>query len=254
MRDVLGLLAVVSLAISAGCGSVIIDESELDWLNPSPKVELEVEEETTVAPPAQATAAAPDAPARKDNKDKKGGDWSMSEYASFVKGVPANPRGEGDGLEKSREWTVLDWANPAEVAAWKRREQGDDVILVTRLKGGKKDKVAVARAVNIALDTTGALGMDVYNGTDRKIDVAFAVHATVDDVYSESTTQPARPGWTHLEWDLSKSNFKTEASGWKNEVGIWGAQDIRRLVVLFYDSKEAAVAVDRIEASLVEKE
>jgi hypothetical protein len=204
--------------------------------------ETQLEVETTAAADQPLTAAV---------RVEATADWSVDDFKSFVQEVPENPMGGGDGLEKHREWAVMNWANPAEASAWKRGQADDDVLLVVRLKGGQKDKVAIMREAELALAKTGTIRMDVYNSTSKKVDIAFAVHATVDDVYSESATQPARPGWNHLEWDLAGSTYKTEASGWKNTAQLWGGEEVKKLVILVYDSGQLTIAIDKIEADVV---
>jgi len=230
------VLMAIAAGVLAGCGATAVVEESAS----APAAAVEV---TPVAPqPAPAGPAEQPTPPQQVSFDVK----------AFLRAAPPNPNSGPDGLERSREWVVLDWANPAEVAAWKYRESLDDVVLVIRLKGGPRDKVAVMRPAALQLRKDGKLRMDVFNGTNREMAVAFAVQSTVDDVYSESVALPAKPGWTHLEFDLAAQNFKTAASDWKHTTTLWGPEEVRRLVLLVYDAGAGAVIVDRIEVDAEE--
>ena len=167
--------------------------------------------------------------------------------AELVKSLPANPRTIPDGLVRSRDWKALNWANPAQVSPWKKRKNGDDVVLVVTTRGGKGDKTAVSRAVGIAADTKGELRMDVYNAGSKEVPISFAVFASVDRVYSESVTQKLKPGWNRTVFSLSASTFKTASSEWKNNTKLWGAGDVREIAILFYSDKPAAFVIDGVE-------
>jgi hypothetical protein len=244
VRSSILVIAAYCLATCLGCGSAYVDDGSTS--------ETTVALEVTAPQPSLNTPAAPEPRPQPEPAVEQVRDWTAVDFGEFIRRLPANPMGEGDGFEKHREWSVVGWANPADVAAWKRQDAGDDVALIVRLKGGTKDKSAAIRSVEISLAKRGTLSMDVYNSSGRNVGIAFAVHASVDDVYSESTLLQAAPGWSRLSWDLAASTYKTEASGWENKVPIWGASDIRKLVLLFYDAKEVALAVDRIEADLDE--
>jgi hypothetical protein len=185
-------------------------------------------------PPAKEAAAPKPAPAPKAP-------------AEFVKTLPPNPRSITDGLVRVRNWKALNWANPADVAPWRKKKSGDDVVLVVTLKGGKGDKTAVSRPVGIVADAKGQLRMDVYNGGPKGVEIAFAVFASVDRVYSESVAKKLKPGWNRVAFDLSASTFKSAASEWKNNTKLWGAGDVRELAILFYSDKPTAFAIDGIE-------
>jgi hypothetical protein len=186
---------------------------------------------------------------------------------------PANPRGQPGGLERGGEWKALDWGNTVEVSAWKRPRAGEDVLLLVgslcarspltvlpgagedvlllvRFAEGKHDKAAIKAEVGLDLGGKGSLRLDVFNPTTRKIPVAFAAFATDDRVYSESGTKPAKPGWSHLEWDLSASTYKTAATGWKYTSALQRREDVREIVLLFYDKKSAALGIDGIEVDV----
>jgi hypothetical protein len=234
MRSLARVFVVVAGAVAGGCGGGYVDEY--------------YEDVGAVTVEVSAPAAEEDGPAVVSTKRSAAGDgWNPAE---FVKSVPANPRGAANGLEKHREWQALDWANPAQVSAWKRHASGDDVVLVVNLKGGGKDKAAVLRAAEIAVEKNGRFALDVFNPTDREINVAFAVFAGLEDVYSESIAKPAAAGWSHLEWDLAAKTFKSEASGWKNSTALWGTDQVKRLVLLFYDSGKATLVIDDIQVDL----
>lgn len=223
----------MGILLHSGCGTEYYEESETPAGTPAVQVE-------PIAPAPVGAEEVPAAPA-KDIKE-------------LVRTLPPNPSGSGDGLERSRAWKALDWANPAEVAGWKRSEGADDVVLVVRLKGGKRDKAAVSRPVDLALAKTGTLRMDVYNATARTIPVGFAVTASPDRVYSESIQKKASPGWSRVEFDLGANTYKSAASEWEHDVTMWGREDVRELIVLIYDPGTGDVALDRIQADVVEKE
>ena len=167
--------------------------------------------------------------------------------AEFVKVLPANPGSTSDGLVRSRDWKTLPWANPAEVSPWKKKKSGDDVVLVVMSKGGEGDKTAVSRLVKIAADATGEIRIDVYNAGPGAARIAVGVFASVDRVYSESLARDLKPGWNRVAFDLSAETFKTAASEWKNTAKLWGPDDLREIVILFYHDRPAAFAIDGVE-------
>lgn len=171
----------------------------------------------------------------------------------FVKAMPSNPRAGADGLERDRGWKPLEWDNPCTASIWKRSEASDDAVLVVELEGGESDKAAVSRPVKLSFAESGTLRVDVYNSTSRAIPVAFAAFSSVDRVYSESKTQKAGVGWSHLEFDLGASTYKSSMSEWKNTAKLWGADDVREIVLLFYDGKAATLGVDRLEIDTEKK-
>lgn len=166
---------------------------------------------------------------------------------AFVKALPPNPLAGPDGLERDRDWEPVTWDNPCSVSVWKRAEGSADVVLVVGLEGGESDKAGVTRGVSLSLAETGTLRMDVYNPTSRTIPVAFAAFSSVDRVYSESKARKAGPGWSHLEFDLAASTYKTAASEWRHTAKLWGPEDVVELIILFYDNGSAMLAVDRLE-------
>ncbi len=172
---------------------------------------------------------------------------SESAAREFVKAMPPNPRAGADGLERHRDWGPLKWDNPCTASVWKRSGATDDVVLVVGLEGGASDKAAVARKVELAFAESGTLRMDVYNGTSRGIPVAFAVFSSVDRVYSEAKPAAAPSGWSRLEFDLGASIYKTASSEWKYTARLWGPEDVREVVILFYDGGVATLALDRVE-------
>ena len=124
------------------------------------------------------------------------------------------------------------------------------MLLLVKSAEGKHDKAAIKADVGLKLGGKGSLRLDVFNPTARKIPVAFAIFASDDRVYSESGTKPAKPGWNHLEWDLSASIYKTAATGWKYTSTLQRREDVREIVLLFYDKKGAALAIDGIEVDV----
>jgi len=161
--------------------------------------------------------------------------------AEFVKVLPA------DGLVRSRDWKALPWANPADISPWKKRKGGDDVVLVVMSKGGEGDKTAVSRLVRIAAEATGELRIDVYNAGPDTARIAVGVFASVDRVYSESLARELKPGWNRVAFNLSAETFKTAASEWKNAAKLWGPDDLREIVILFYHDGPAAFAIDGVD-------
>ncbi len=230
-------VAVVGIvAALAGCGGGAYQD--LDY-SPAAVVDAAGEAAKTgsaarVQPPAEDKTPAKPAVMPKD-------------AAEFVKALPANPRKMSDGLARNRGWNALNWANPADVSAWRKQKSADDVVLVVLLKGGDKDKAAVSRPVDIAADADGELRMDVYSAASQEVPIAFAAFASVDRVYSESAPQSLKPGWNRVVFDLSAPTFKTAASEWKNDTKLWGADDVREIAILFYLDKPAAFAIDGIE-------
>jgi len=163
---------------------------------------------------------------------------------SFLKRIPSNPvSGTPDGLARSRDWKVLDWANPAEVSPWKWRSAADDVALVVKLDGGKLDKTALSRQLKLAVAENGKLRMTIYNATMRHLPIAIAVFTSVDRVYFEGTRKILRPGWNRVTYELTASDFKCASSQWKHTAAIWGKDDVREIVLLFYGTKAPAAGV-----------
>jgi len=167
--------------------------------------------------------------------------------AEFVKNLSANPAGTSDGLVRSRDWKTLPWANPADVSPWKKRKDGDDVVLVVMSKGGEGDKTAASRLVRVAAEATGELRIDVYYAGPGAAKIAVGVFASVDRVYSESMARDLKPGWNRVAFDLSAETFKTAASEWRNSAKLWGPDDLREIVILFYHDRPAAFAIDGVE-------
>ncbi|MHC4198710.1 MAG: hypothetical protein ACYSU0_01775 [Planctomycetota bacterium] len=163
---------------------------------------------------------------------------------TFLKKIPANPvSGTSDGLARSRDWKVLEWANPAEVSPWKWRSAADDVALIVKLDGGKLDKTALSRKLKLAIADKGKLRMDIYNATMQQLPVAVAVYTSVDRVYFEGKRKMVRPGWNRVTYDLGASDFKCASSEWKHTAAIWGKDDVREIVLLFYGTKAPAAGV-----------
>jgi len=167
--------------------------------------------------------------------------------AEFVKSLPANPRSISDGLVRSRDWKTLPWANPADVSPWRKKKGGDDVVLVVMSKGGKGDKTAVSRLVRVAAEATGEFRIDVYSAGPGAARIAVGVFASVDRVYSESMARDLKLGWNRVVFDLSEETFKTAASEWRNTSKLWGPDDLREIVILFYHDGPAAFSIDGIE-------
>jgi len=171
-------------------------------------------------------------------------DTGVWDPKTFLKRIPANPvSGTPDGLARSRDWKVLDWANPAEVSPWKWRSATDDVALVVKLDGGKLDKTALSRQLKLAVADKGKLRMTIYNATMRHLPIAIAVFTSVDRVYFEGKRKILRPGWNPVTYDLTASDFKCASSEWKHTAAIWGKDDVREIVLLFYGTKAPAAGV-----------
>ncbi len=208
------------------------------------------EEEDTATEAAAAVVVTParvtETPAAKTTVDltPASTDTGVWDPKTFLKRIPANPvSGTPDGLARSRDWKVLDWGNPAEVSPWKWRSAADDVALVVKIDGGKLDKTALARQLKLAVAENGKLRMTIYNATMRHLPMAIAVFTSVDRVYFEGKRKILRPGWNRLIYDLTASDFKCASSEWKHTAAIWGKDDVRELVLLFYGMNAPAAGV-----------
>ena len=227
------IAGVASLAlVLAGCGVYYDEEEDTGTEGAAPVVVTPAR--VTETPTGTGTVDVSPAKTETDVWDLK----------SFLKKIPANPvSGTPDGLARSRDWKVLDWANPAEISPWKWRRAADDVALVVKLDGGRLDKTAISRQLKLAVAEKGTLRMDVYNATMRHLPVAIAVYTSVDRVYFESKRRLLRPGWNRVVYELTASDFKCASSEWKHTAAIWGKDDVREIVLLFYGTKAPAAGV-----------
>ena len=227
------IAVVASLAlVLVGCGVSYVEEEDTGTEAAAPVVVTPAR--VTETPTARSTVDL--TPAKTET-----GAWDPK---SFLKKIPANPvSGTPDGLARSRAWKVLDWANPAEVSPWKWRSAEDDVALIVKLDGGKLDKTALSRQLKLAVAEKGTLRMDVYNATMRHLPIAIAVFTSVDRVYFEGKRKLLRPGWNRVVYELTASDFKCASSEWKHTAAIWGKDDVREIVLLFYGTKAPAAGV-----------
>lgn len=166
---------------------------------------------------------------------------------TFLKSLPPNPLSAQEGLEKlSLTWRGSKWYNPTQVVIWPYPETKKNRVILAKLSKGPKDKAVIIGKTNLSLNASKVFYMDVYNSTDVVIPVALGLKTGPDAHYYESISQPAKHGWNHLRFDLTASNYKTSTTGWQHTSKLENTKDVSEIIILFYYSGEAEVAIDCI--------
>ena len=153
-----------------------------------------------------------------------------------------------DGLEKG-DWTVEPWGAPAVVSA--NADAGDRGVVLRAVASGDGEKIAVRRAVELALPPGSRLLCEVFNRSDKDIGIAWAFSTGEAAEYQESPPQRVPPGRWVLDLAVSPqaAAFKSEATGWRHEAPLRAPEQIRSLTLLVYGAaRDGEVWVDRIRA------
>lgn len=80
----------------------------------------------------------------------------------------------------------------------------------------------------------GVFNVKVYNPTNQDMKIGVAI-STGNWQWHESVQYDLKANsWTDLQVDLNASNFKTEASGWKNEVALANRGSAKQLNLLIF--------------------
>ena len=172
--------------------------------------------------------------------------------ASKIKAVPLpatlpKSPAAAEGLEASAPWKALNWANPAELSVV---TEGGNVLMRLKAAGGKFDKVALSAVDKLSLAEKGEAAFHIYNPARKSLSIAFGVFVTQDRVYYESPAVEVGTGWKEVKFDLAASSYKCDSSKWEYKAALWKREDVRELVLLFYESGPFEAAVDGFRINL----
>jgi hypothetical protein len=115
-----------------------------------------------------------------------------------------------------------------------------------------KNKVAISREDYLNLDNA-KIKMDIYCPYPFGITVALAFDAGDNWAYFESPSKPLKKGWNKdVTFDLSKPNFKCQASDWKHTEELASKNDIRKIHILIYRPSKMEVQTIYIDNIRIE--
>jgi len=105
----------------------------------------------------------------------------------------------------------------------------------------KKDKTVLCADARFGVAENGKLYLSVYCAEEEPPKVALAVLAGETREWHESTPKELRKGWTTLEWPVSGTDWKTQASGWNHSATVKTPSDLRGIRVLIYNGASKGV-------------
>jgi hypothetical protein len=150
-----------------------------------------------------------------------------------------------DGLESRPGWRQENpaYANEAKIGIEELQHGGiTNKVLRVDFTAGDKHKAAVRRKVSIDASGSPRLSLQVHNPGKRPVGISVAVKSGERYVYFESptTTIPPTTDRPHeVVFDLSATNFKSEASGWNHSAPIANAEDIRELQIQIHNRRRS---------------
>lgn len=162
-----------------------------------------------------------------------------------------------EGFEGDIKWQPNTWENVGMVELTQSNEESSEgtySLKVDMLEEAIdwKNKVSFSKEDYLNLDDAKIL-MDIYCPYPFGITVALAFDAGDNWTYFESPSKPLKKGWNKgVTFDLSKANFKTQASDWKHSVELAGSNDIRKIHILIYRPSKMEVQTVYIDNIRIE--
>jgi hypothetical protein len=151
-----------------------------------------------------------------------------------------------EGLE-TRAWMPESpqYFNPVEVQ--RVMLDGDDPTAALQItcKAGTQDKAAVRLSMAASTNQHSRFCLSVANQGRRPIDIGIAVKTGSRYVYHESepVTVEASGKFKRLIFNLKDKTWKSEASGWQNNIPLAEGDQIREIQILFHNGKQDAKLV-----------
>jgi len=164
--------------------------------------------------------------------------------------VPNSPLKDDarQGLEDGT-WTVEAFGNGCDVSVVKPKGNEQNPLLKIDCLGGRREKAAVRSTQSLALAEKGSIHCAVYCNEKNLPKLAIALATGESYTFQESETIDLKEGWNDVAIDLASKKWKSEASKWKHDAELVGRDDVRAIVLLVYNGRNAAIVyVDGLQA------
>lgn len=217
----------------SGCASpTLVDEATSSNTQKQPRVSVTPNETQADAKEADKN--------KQDETDKK----TKDNRPALVEHLKPSPLKGRDGLVSYTGWLKAPWGNDLNITATTWGEATENHLLVLELKNGASEKCALSLPVKLSFEGVKIIALDVFNTSNKSMDVAFAVFSTPDRVFAESVRHPVMPGWNRVLFDVDAKTFKAKSTNWQHKQALYGRKDIREVVLLFYSPIATSVIVD----------
>lgn len=151
-----------------------------------------------------------------------------------------------DGFDKKElHWTPVNWQNarPIELSIADSPPKADASdgkyslrIDIKEDVNKSKTKIAIYREEELDLSKHN-ISLDIFVQNSMNASAAVAFETGKKWTYYESSPVPLKKGWNkEVTFNLGKANFESQASGWKYNVRLADRNDIRKVVVLVYNT------------------
>lgn len=142
-------------------------------------------------------------------------------------------------------WKPVTWsdreANPCTVAV--EEKDGTKQLAIT-FQGGKADKAAIMRPLNMDIKSRAKLSLDAVNATGGVLQVAIALDT---DKYYEGRTNPFKANANlGITFDLRKDDFKSAEKHWVHAARVSRPEAARYLYILIYSNAPGKLYLDNV--------
>ncbi|MFW6163989.1 MAG: hypothetical protein ACODAJ_14580 [Planctomycetota bacterium] len=141
-----------------------------------------------------------------------------------------------EGLEARAGWTTEAWGSSAEITVGAAKGQ-DNKMLRVWLAGKEKDKVNVMLEKDFDLSKKKALNFDMYNFSQKRIDVAVAFINRPGWKFYESlpkTVLPTGDTPKQITVDLTSNRWKSADTKWRHKTALLNPDKIIKMYFLLY--------------------
>ncbi|NRA36743.1 MAG: hypothetical protein HRU15_01265 [Planctomycetes bacterium] len=166
-----------------------------------------------------------------------------------------------EGLEKSGKWRSenIKWANAVTVTQHgiDMGENRTNTVLQAEYLGGDNYKAAAVLQTTIDLREQNQCNFYISNPSDKAIRISIAVKCGSRWNYFESRTKsvPAQAVWEVMTFDLTRKDFKSQATNWAHKSSIDELHAVREIQILIHNEKEdGMLMIDGIGFSKPQKD
>ncbi|MDI6783121.1 MAG: DUF5060 domain-containing protein, partial [bacterium] len=154
-----------------------------------------------------------------------------------------------DGFESGNLWKVGNYGDPATLSLTTSGTSEGNQSLLVKFTNTGKGKAGIYK--EDARDISGYSGflVDMYNATNSDVNIAVAFITGSGNIWYESNTKSLHSKWNqNVRFDLTKSDYKAQKSGWNYTVPIGDKHQMKAVNLLIYPGglQQGMVYIDNI--------